>query len=427
MSNLTMSTATAIVAQVTAGTLTAESVVRAHLERIAARDDAVRAWAHLDPSAALDAAIALDRRGARGPLTGVPIAVKDLIDTGDMPTAYGSTIYAGHQPADDAAVVAASRAADGLVLGKSVTTEFAWRNPGPTTNPHNPAHTPGGSSSGSAAAVADGQATLGFGTQTAGSVIRPAAYCGVVGFKPTRGTYSTAGVKPLSPYLDTVGLFARAVADIVLFDGALRESAPPATAPRQPRCGFFIPYRDQLDAGGAAAMARARRAVEAAGGEVVDMPHNPAFEALVDLHQPVMLGDAGRNLAVEARDHGDKLIPYYLEKIAEGQAIDDAQHAANQAEADRLRMEMAAMAHGVDVIITPPAPGEAPESLVSTGDPLFNANWTLLGWPCVTLPAGAGPAGLPVGAQLVGGYGGDANVLAMAAWLEPELARAADN
>ncbi|MEC8852275.1 MAG: amidase, partial [Pseudomonadota bacterium] len=208
MSNLTMSTATAIVAQVTAGTLTAERVVRAHLERIAARDDAVRAWAHLDPSAALDAAIALDRRGVRGPLAGVPIAVKDLIDTGDMPTAYGSTIYAGHQPADDAAVVAASRAADGLVLGKSVTTEFAWRNPGPTTNPHNPAHTPGGSSSGSAAAVADGQATLGFGTQTAGSVIRPAAYCGVVGFKPTRGTYSTAGVKPLSPYLDTVGLFA---------------------------------------------------------------------------------------------------------------------------------------------------------------------------------------------------------------------------
>ena len=173
MSNLTMSTATAIAAQVTAGTLTAESVVRAHLERIAARDDAVRAWAHLDPSAALDAAIALDCRGARGPLAGVPIAVKDLIDTGDMPTAYGSTIYAGHQPADDAAVVAASRAADGLVLGKSVTTEFAWRNPGPTTNPHNPAHTPGGSSSGSAAAVADGQATLGFGTQTAGSVISP--------------------------------------------------------------------------------------------------------------------------------------------------------------------------------------------------------------------------------------------------------------
>ena len=131
-------------------------------------------------------------------------------------------------------------------------------------------------------------------------------------------------------------------------------------------------------------MARARRAVEAAGGEVVDMPHNPAFEALVDVHQPVMVGDAGRNLAVEARDHGDKLIPYYREKIAEGQAIDDAQHAANKAEADRLRMEMAAMAHGVDVIITPPAPGEAPESLVSTGDPLFNANWTLLGWPCVT-------------------------------------------
>ena len=216
-------------------------------------------------------------------------------------------------------------------------------------------------------------------------MIRPAAYCGVVGFKPTRGTYSTAGVKPLSPYLDTVGLFARAVADIVLFDGALRESAPPATALRRPRCGFFIPYRDQLDAGGAAAMARARRAVEAAGGEVVDMPHNPAFEALVDLHQPVMLGDAGRNLAVEARDHGDKLIPYYLEKIAEGQAIDDAQHAANQAEADRLRMEMAAMAHGVDVIITPPAPGEAPESLVSTGDPLLmpiGRYWAGLASPC---------------------------------------------
>jgi Asp-tRNA(Asn)/Glu-tRNA(Gln) amidotransferase A subunit family amidase len=423
MTELHKMTACQAVAKVTSGDITVEALVADHLAHIADRDDAVRAWTHLDPEAALAAARAMDKSGATGPLAGVPIAVKDLIDTGDMPTTYGSAIYAGHQPKADATVVADSRAQGGLILGKSVSTEFAWRNPGPTRNPHNPAHTPGGSSSGSAAAVADYQAMLGFGTQTAGSVIRPAAYCGVVGFKPTRGSYSTEGVKPLSPYLDTVGLFARAVADIALFDRVLRgrDEAAPQTPDRGPRCGVLLPYKAQLGSGAEAAIDRGRHAVETAGGTLIDMPFNQAFEDLAARHNPIMLGDAGRNLATEYRDHSDALVPFYREKIAEGQAIDDATHRANQAEADRLRVEMAAMFHGFDLILTPPAPGEAPLGLDATGDPVFNANWTLLGWPCLTLPAGRGPGGLPVGVQLVAPFGSDQTLLTLAAMIEPAL------
>ncbi len=423
MTELHKMTACDAVAQVASGDITVEELVRDHLAHSAQRDAAVQAWTHLDADAAIAAAQAMDKAGPAGPLAGLPIAVKDLIDTGDMPTTYGSAIYADHQPATDADVVADSRAAGGMIFGKSVSTEFAWRNPGPTRNPHNPAHTPGGSSSGSAAAVADHQAMLSFGTQTAGSVIRPAAYCGVIGFKPTRGSYSTAGVKPLSPYLDTVGLFARAVADIELFDRALRgsEKAIPQTRVSSPRCGVLLPYKAQLGSGAEAAIERGCRAVEKAGGTLVEMPFNQAFEDLAALHVPIMLGDAGRSLAAEFRDHSDALVPFYREKIAEGQAIDDATHHANQAEADRRRMEMAAMFHGLDMIMTPPAPGEAPHGLEATGDPVFNANWTLLGWPCVTLPAGMGPNGLPVGVQLVAPFGADQALLTLASWLEPAL------
>src|SRR5215207_9425104 len=202
--------------QIAARRLSAEALVTACLERIAAREPAVGAWHHLDREAALEAARQCDREGPRGPLHGVPIAVKDLIDTADMPTGYGSPIYQGHRPAADAACVALARSAGAIVLGKTVTTEFACFTPGKTANPRNPAHTPGGSSSGSAAAVADGMVPLAFGTQTAGSVIRPAAFCGVAGFKPRHGWHSTKGIKRLSARLDTLGTFGRTVADAAL-------------------------------------------------------------------------------------------------------------------------------------------------------------------------------------------------------------------
>src|SRR5436190_7950061 len=196
---------------IAAGTLTSEALVSACLERITAREESVRAWEYLDPEQALAQARARDRSSAQGPLHGVPIGIKDLIDTSDMPTSYGSPIYAGYRPAWDAASVALLRAAGAVILGKTVTTEFAMFTPGKTANPHNLAHTPGGSSSGSAAAVADAMVPLALGTQTAGSIIRPAAFCGVVGYKPTFGTINRTGVKPVADSLDTVGWFARTV------------------------------------------------------------------------------------------------------------------------------------------------------------------------------------------------------------------------
>jgi len=224
--------------EIAAGRLSAEALVAACLERIAAREPVVGAWHHLDRAAALAAARCCDTSAPSGPLHGIPIAVKDLIDTVDMPTGYGSAIYEGHRPAADAACVALARAAGAIVLGKTVTTEFACFTAGKTANPHNAAHTPGGSSSGSAAAVGDGMVPLALGTQTAGSVIRPAAYCGVVGFKPSFGVIPRAGVKPLADSLDTIGTMARNVADAAFFAGilggrpGLRDVAQPADPPR---------------------------------------------------------------------------------------------------------------------------------------------------------------------------------------------------
>src|SRR5437764_2531246 len=221
MPDLLSLSARAAVQDIAAGRLSAEALVTACLERIAAREQVVGAWHYLDPEAALAAARHCDASPPSGPLHGIPIAVKDLIDTADMPTGYGSAIYQGHRPAADAACVALARAAGAVVLGKTVTTEFACFSAGKTANPHNPAHTPGGSSSGSAAAVAAGMVPLAFGTQTAGSIIRPAAYCGVVGFKPSFGVIARAGVKPLADSLDTIGTMARNVADAAFLTGIL--------------------------------------------------------------------------------------------------------------------------------------------------------------------------------------------------------------
>src|SRR3954453_2841624 len=226
--------------EIAAGRLRAEALMTACLERIAAREAVVGAWQYLDPEAALEAARRCDASPPSGPLHGVPIAVKDLIDTEDMPTGYGSAIYAGHRPAADAACVALARSAGAIVIGKTVTTEFACFTPGKTANPRNPAHTPGGSSSGSAAAVGDGMVPLAFGTQTAGSVIRPAAFCGIVGYKPSFGTIPRAGVKMLCDSLDTVGTMARNVEDVAFLTGVLsdRPTLIDLAMPEKPRIAF---------------------------------------------------------------------------------------------------------------------------------------------------------------------------------------------
>lgn len=398
--------------------LSAAALLRDCLERIAEREPVIGAWACLAAEPALAAARELDAGAWRGPLHGLPLGVKDIIDTVDLPTAYGSPIYAGHRPAWDAACVAAARAAGGIVLGKTVTTEFATYHPGKTANPHNPAHTPGGSSSGSAAAVADGMVPLAYGTQTAGSVIRPAAFCGVVGFKPSFGLISRAGVKVLAGALDTIGVFARDVADAALFAGVCAGvdlGVPETSAP--PRIGLCRgPHGDEAEPAARAVLEDAAARLSAAGAGVVDCTLPAAFAALSTAQTEIMAWEAARAFEYETRHHADALSPKLKSLIAQGAAIPFERHAANLAQAFECRRQFADVMRGCDALLTLSAAGEAPAGLAATGDPLFNRIWTLLGAPCVHLPIARGPRGLPLGVQMVGSESSDRATLAAAAW-----------
>ena len=402
--------------------MTASNALDLYLERIDAVESDVEAFIHLDRDKAREAAASAD---PSSPLAGLPIGVKDLIDTGDQPTCYGSKIYAGNQPVEDSAVVARAREAGGVILGKTVTTEFAWRNPGRTKNPNNLAHTPGGSSSGSAAAVAAGMMPFAFGTQTAGSVIRPAAYCGIVGFKPTFGTHDRRGVKPLSNYLDTVGTMAQSVEDVAWFDYALRKQPMPDLTEfetRAPRIAIHVPFAADLEDDQARALEVTREAVQKAGGDLSALVDWTRFEEMDPIHETIMKGEAGRALAFEFENHFDQLVPFYQEALAEGRAIADDALFGAQARADAFRNEAAAKLDSFDAILTSPAPGAASKGLESTGDPRWNRIWTMLRWPCVTVPVLKNAEGLPLGVQIVTGYGEDAKALQIAAWIEKALA-----
>ncbi len=408
------------------GQLSAEALATAYLDRIAARESVVGAWQYLDREQALAEARQRDREPPRGPLHGVPIAVKDLIDTADMPTGYGSPIYRGHRPAADAACVALARAAGAVVLGKTVTTEFATFTPGKTANPRNPAHTPGGSSSGSAAAVADGMAPLAFGTQTAGSVIRPAAFCGVVGYKPSFGLISRAGVKPLADSLDTVGILARTVDDAAFFAGilverpALRHLARPA---HMPRFGLYrTPMWDEAEPSVAAALDRAREALERAGARVDEVAIAPEHHGLTQAQDKIMGFETVRALADERIRHSAELSPRLAQLLDAGMAVGADEYDAARALTETARAGLAEFYGGCDAMLVPAAPGAAPLGLEYTGDPVFNRMWTLLGVPCATVPALWGENGLPVGVQLVGRMHDDPRLLACAAFLERALA-----
>src|SRR5271169_6053939 len=377
--------------QIAEGNLTAETLVTAYLDHIAARESVVGAWQHLDREQALAEARHRDAEPPRGPLHGVPIAVKDLIDTCDMPTSYGSPIYRGHRPAADASCVALARAAGAIVLGKTVTTEFATFTPGKTANPRNPAHTPGGSSSGSAAAVADGMAPLAFGTQTAGSVIRPAAYCGCVGYKPSFGLINRAGVKPLADSLDTIGVFARSVEDAAFFSGvlserpALRHLGVPSQAPR---FGLYrTPMWDEAEPATATALDAAREALERAGATVTELAIAPEHHGLAEAQNTIMLFEMVRALAYERIEHSAELSPRLGQMLDAGMAVGAEEYDRALASAAEARVGLDAFFGACDAVLVPAAPGEAPMGLGNTGDPIFNRMWTLLGAPCVTLPA----------------------------------------
>jgi Asp-tRNA(Asn)/Glu-tRNA(Gln) amidotransferase A subunit family amidase len=419
-------TAAVAARRIAAGELSSEQLVHDCLERITERDGDVGAWEHLDPTAALAQARARDRTPPHGPLHGVPVGVKDIIDTADMPTGYGSPIWRGHRPARDAACVALVREAGGVVLGKTVTTELAYFSPGRTANPHDLGRTPGGSSSGSAAAVADHMVPVALGTQTAGSIIRPAAFCGVVGYKPSFGTISRSGVMAFAESLDTVGSLAGSVADAALLvsvaarrpDLLLR--AGPGQAPR------VAVYRsaawDQVSAGSQAALDGAARRLAEAGADISDAALPGWFAELAEAQATVMAFEAARSFAPERREHGDRLSPQLRALLDEGADRAPADYLDALGLAQAGRQELAALFGRHDLILTLSAPGEAPTGLDSTGDPRFNRTWTLLGTPCVHLPTGSGEAGLPVGVQLVGRPGDDARLLASAAWVERQLA-----
>lgn len=406
--------------------LSAVELARACLDQVEQRDRAVHAFVQLDPDAVLAQARRLDAGPVRGPLHGLPLGVKDLFDTADLPTAYGSPIYAGHRPVADAAAVALCKDAGALVMGKTVTTEFAYFEPGPTRNPHHLSHTPGGSSSGSAAAVADLMVPLALGTQTAGSIIRPAAYCGVVGYKPSHGRVTRAGVKSLSESLDTVGGFGRCVRDVALLGAVLTSDSRLLTLPvlsgRSLKLGVCrTPHWPQVDADTQRMLDQAIAALALQLGSLVDVDLPPDMPDLVDLQKDVMAFEMARALSHERLLHQAQLSPKIQALFQAGMLISGTDHAAHLMATARAQQQVNGLFDRCDVLLTPSATGQAPPGINATGDPLFCRGWTLLGLPCVHLPFFTGEQGLPMGLQLVGRFGADHALLAAAHWVHERL------
>ncbi|HUC69531.1 MAG TPA: amidase [Stellaceae bacterium] len=428
MSELFRLSAREAAARIAAGRLSAVALAESCLERIARRESELGAWAYIDADQVLAEARARDQSGPRGALHGIPIGVKDIMNTADMPTAYGSRVYRGFRPAADAACVALARAAGAVILGKTVTTEFAALSPGKTRNPHDPAHTPGGSSSGSAAAVGAGMAPLAFGTQTAGSILRPASYCGVVGYKPSFGLVSRVGVKALADSLDTVGVMARNVEDAAFFIGILtdRRALRDVDAPLPPRIGFCrTPMWDEAEPATIAALDRVRAVLLDAGARVDDIPVPDEHHGLVDAQNTIMSYEMTRALADERIRHGAEISPRLAQLFDQGMAIGADKYDAALAETAVARRALADFFGECAAVLVAAAPGEAPVGHEYTGNPVFNRMWTLLGTPAVTIPAGKGPNGLPVGVQLVGRIGDDARLMSCALFAEHALAAAA--
>ena len=402
------------------GAITAEALVRSCLERIEELEPRVQAFEALDPDLALGQARRADAAGRPGPLHGLPVGVKDIIDTADLPTARGSPIFTGRRPGVDAACVAALRRAGGVVLGKTVTTELAYYFPGKTRNPHDPARTPGGSSSGSAAAVAAGMVPAALGTQTAGSLIRPAAYCGVVALKPTHGLVPIDGVSPVAPSLDTLGVLVRRARDLPLLLAGLGVLLPPTAPIGRLRVGLCRTeaWNETLPAS-RDAVARAASVLALAGAEVTEVEER--FAGLSGAQRTVMAAEAAVTLGPLRDAHGDRLSPQLRALVEDGARVSPEALAAARGAAEAGRARLPALFARFDVLLGASTQGEAPEGLASTGDPALNRIWTLLGTPCVQLPAGRGPAGMPVGIQLVGARGGDAALCAAAALVEELL------
>jgi Asp-tRNA(Asn)/Glu-tRNA(Gln) amidotransferase A subunit family amidase len=442
LTNLHLISATEAVRLIRDGVISSEQLVEACLARIREIDAQVQAWAFLDPDYALKQARGADALRLEGkpigPLHGVPIGIKDIFDTADMPTENGSVIHAGRTTSRDATVVSMLRAAGAVIMGKTVTTEFAYFSPGKTRNPHNPEHTPGGSSSGSAAAVATSMVPLAVGSQTNGSTIRPAAYCGVVGFKPTHGLISRHRVFALSRTLDHVGLFARSIDDIALLAEQLAgyDENDPDTRPRAripfvdvvaeepplPPMFAFIktPMWERADEDTKEGFAEI---IAHLGSQVEEIELFPSASEAWQWHQNIMSAEMALNLEWEWKNGRDRLSEQLRTLIERGCEVRAVEYQRARARIDPIHESFVELfEQRYDAILTPAAPSAAPKGLSATGDPSFCTLWTLCGMPAISLPLLQSVSGLPIGVQLVGPRLGDARLLRTARWLAAKMA-----
>ena len=413
---------TAAAASIAAGEITSERLVRDCLDRIEARDGVIRAWAFLDPDLALAQARACDRAPDRiGPLHGVPVGIKDIIETADMPTRMGSPIYEGHRTPNDAACVALMRHAGAVILGKTVTAEFAGLAPAPTRNPHDTDYTTGGSSSGSAAAVADFMVPVAFGTQTAASVHRPAAYCGVIGFKPTFGAFNLQGVRPAAQTLDTLGLLARSLADVELTSAVLTGRPPrlggsAGAPPRLGLCRTHLWRTARPETVEAVEDSADRLAAKGAEISVFDLPDE--FAGLPEARNLISAYERARATAWEFFRHGDLLSEPLRRTVERGLSIPWDDYVAAKRLAADCRLRLADLFDGVDALIAPLTEGEAFRADEDRGgDHAFIGFWNLLHVPSYALPTHAGPHNMPVGIHLIGAHGDDAKLGRVANWV----------
>ncbi|MBT3307500.1 MAG: amidase [Alphaproteobacteria bacterium] len=433
--------ATQLVQMIESGEITSLELVEACIARIDSNEEAVGAWTHLDHDFAREQAKNLDKLRATGapcgPLHGIPVGIKDIFDTDDFPTENGTVISAGRLPDKDCTVVSLLKAAGAVIMGKTVTTELAVYAPGKTRNPHDPERTPGGSSSGSAAAVATGMVPLAVGTQTNGSIIRPASFCGVVGFKPTHGRISRAGILALSRILDHVGVFARSLEDAALIAECLMVHDPadpdtkPAAAPRlseisqqeppfEPKFAFVrSPVWDKAEPGAQAAFEELHEFL----GDNCDEVALPAeFDAAVGNLENIMNADLASFLSGYMKRGEDQLSDILRGMIAEGKDVSALDYNNSVDQIPPLRAWVQTLCEEYDAILTPATCGEAPLGLEATGDPVFCTTWTYLGVPAVTIPLMEGENGMPIGVQLVGPRGDDARLLRTARWLVNKVA-----
>jgi len=384
---------------------------------VAARERVVHAWAHINPDAIIAEARRLDAASTRGPLHGEPIGVKDVIDTYDMPTQMGSPIYRGYRPAADASCVALLRGAGALIFGKTVTCEFAGVTAGDTTNPHDASRTPGGSSSGSAAAVADYMVPLAFGTQTGGSIQRPSSFCGVVGYKPSYGLINTAGLKPAAVSLDTLGLIVRSLEDIALAMRALTNESDIAWLPKETRLriGLCRTYLwDTAEEATQQALSDAAERLRSRGDKVEDFSLPESFRELSTTREVINDYERARAMAHEWQHARNSISDGLAKSITRGFATPAARYIDALVRVDECRRELAPIFERYDLLLAPTVTGEAPLGLAYTGHHGFQSIWTQLRVPTVSLPTHHGPNGLPVGIQLVGRDHGDTQLIAMA-------------